>query len=208
MGATPSRRFQRRTYESSIHSEDDASREHSGGVVWKLGGDCTGAMRATASQWAEGIPKDEAQMKPGDLILMGGHVVMYTGNGKAVGAQTGNTAFQDQVSATSTRRSIWRTRMRLSSALGYPANRSPMLRRRPRCSLRVRSPLQICPRAAGVEQAATTAAGAVRMGVLARPRPPGPPRRPIPVGGTVSATPGSRCCRRRSQEMTRPLWRS
>lgn len=63
----------------------------------QLGGNWTGAMRSTWQSWADEVPKDLSQMKPGDLILMDGHVVMYTGNGQCVGAQTGNTAFQDQV---------------------------------------------------------------------------------------------------------------
>jgi len=62
-----------------------------------LGGNWTGAMRQTWRQWADQVPKNLNQMKPGDLLLMDGHVVMYTGNGKCVGAQTGNTAFRDQV---------------------------------------------------------------------------------------------------------------
>lgn len=62
-----------------------------------LGGNWTGAMRSTWPQWAQQVPKDLNQMKPGDLLLMNGHVVMYTGNGRCVGAQTGNTRFADQV---------------------------------------------------------------------------------------------------------------
>ena len=65
----------------------------------QLGGNWTGAMRSTWQEWADQVPKDLSQMKPGDLLLMDGHVVMYTGNGQCVGAQTGNTAFQDQVTA-------------------------------------------------------------------------------------------------------------
>jgi cell wall-associated NlpC family hydrolase len=63
----------------------------------RLGGNWTGAMRSTWPQWADQVPKDLNQMKPGDLLLMNGHVVMYTGNGRCVGAQTSNTAFADQV---------------------------------------------------------------------------------------------------------------
>lgn len=62
-----------------------------------LGGNWTGAMRSTWPQWAQQVPKDLNQMKPGDLLLMNGHVVMYTGNGRCVGAQTSHTAFADQV---------------------------------------------------------------------------------------------------------------
>lgn len=64
-----------------------------------LGGNWTGAMRSTWRNWAQQVPKDLNQMKPGDLLLMDGHVVMYTGNGKCVGAQTSNTNFRDQVTA-------------------------------------------------------------------------------------------------------------
>lgn len=63
----------------------------------KLGGDWTGAMRSTWHSWADEVPKKQSAMKPGDLILMNGHVVMYIGNGKCVGAQTSHTAFKDQV---------------------------------------------------------------------------------------------------------------
>jgi cell wall-associated NlpC family hydrolase len=63
----------------------------------KLGGNWTGAMRATWPKWADRVPKNVSAMKPGDLILMNGHVVMYTGNGKCVGAQTSHTTFRDQV---------------------------------------------------------------------------------------------------------------
>ena len=63
----------------------------------KLGGSYTAAMRSSWPKWADQVPKDVNAMKPGDLILMNGHVVMYTGNGKCVGAQTSHTAFQDQV---------------------------------------------------------------------------------------------------------------
>ena len=59
----------------------------------------TGAMRSTWPQWADQVPKNTSQMQPGDLILMDGHVVMYTGNGRCVGAQTSHTAFADQVTA-------------------------------------------------------------------------------------------------------------
>jgi len=64
-----------------------------------LGGNWTGAMRSTWRQWAQQVPKDLNQMKPGDLLLMDGHVVMYTGNGRCVGAQTSHTNFRDQVTA-------------------------------------------------------------------------------------------------------------
>lgn len=63
----------------------------------KLGGNWTGAMQDTWRKWADQVPKRVDAMKPGDLILMNGHVVMYTGNGQCVGAQTSHTAFQDQV---------------------------------------------------------------------------------------------------------------
>lgn len=62
-----------------------------------LGGNWTGAMRSTWPSWAEQVPKKADAMKAGDLILMNGHVVMYLGNGKCVGAQTSHTNFQDQV---------------------------------------------------------------------------------------------------------------
>ncbi|MEW5740108.1 MAG: NlpC/P60 family protein [Myxococcota bacterium] len=62
-----------------------------------LGGNWTGAMRSTWPQWADQVPKHTSQMKPGDLILMNGHVVMYIGGGRCVGAQTSHTAFQHQV---------------------------------------------------------------------------------------------------------------
>ena len=62
-----------------------------------LGGNWTGAMRSTWPQWADQVPKNTNAMKPGDLILMNGHVVMYIGNGRCVGAQTSHTAFADQV---------------------------------------------------------------------------------------------------------------
>src|SRR4051812_30907862 len=64
-----------------------------------LGGNYTGAMRDSWPQWADKVPNDESQMKPGDLLLMNGHVVMYTGNGHCVGAQTSHGAFGDQVRA-------------------------------------------------------------------------------------------------------------
>jgi LysM repeat protein len=64
-----------------------------------LGGNWTGAMRSTWPQWADKVPKNLDAMKPGDLLLMNGHVVMYTGNGKCVGAQTSHTTFKDQVRA-------------------------------------------------------------------------------------------------------------
>lgn len=64
-----------------------------------LGGNWTGAMKDTWRSWADQVPKNLSQMKPGDLILMDGHVVMYTGDGKCVGAQTSHAAFQDQVRA-------------------------------------------------------------------------------------------------------------
>lgn len=62
-----------------------------------LGGNWTGAMRSTWRNWADQVPKNPGVMKPGDLILMDGHVVMYIGNGRCVGAQTSHTNFQDQV---------------------------------------------------------------------------------------------------------------
>jgi cell wall-associated NlpC family hydrolase len=62
-----------------------------------LGGNWTGAMRSTWPQWADQVPKNTAAMKPGDVILMNGHVVMYIGGGRCVGAQTSHTAFRDQV---------------------------------------------------------------------------------------------------------------
>lgn len=65
----------------------------------ELGGDWTGAMRATWPNWADQVPKDLDAMRPGDLVLVEGHVVMYTGNGRCVGAQTSNAAFKDQVRA-------------------------------------------------------------------------------------------------------------
>ncbi len=64
-----------------------------------LGGNWTGAMRSTWPQWADQVPKNLSQMKPGDLLLMDGHVVMYTGNGQCVGAQTSHGAWADQVRA-------------------------------------------------------------------------------------------------------------
>lgn len=64
-----------------------------------LGGNWTGAMKSTWPRWADKVPKNMSQMKPGDLLLMNGHVVMYTGNGKVVGAQTSHAAFKDQVRA-------------------------------------------------------------------------------------------------------------
>jgi cell wall-associated NlpC family hydrolase len=64
-----------------------------------LGGNWTGAMRSTWRNWADQVPKNPSAMKPGDLILMDGHVVMYIGNGKCVGAQTSNTAWDRQVTA-------------------------------------------------------------------------------------------------------------
>lgn len=57
----------------------------------------TGAMQSSWPQWADQVPKNTSAMQPGDLILMNGHVVMYTGDGKCVGAQTSHTAFADQV---------------------------------------------------------------------------------------------------------------
>lgn len=57
----------------------------------------TGAMRETWPQWADQVPKDTAQMQPGDLLLMDGHVVMYTGDGMCVGAQGSKLAWDDQV---------------------------------------------------------------------------------------------------------------
>jgi cell wall-associated NlpC family hydrolase len=64
-----------------------------------LGGNWTGAMRSTWRNWADQVPKNANVMKPGDLILMDGHVVMYIGNGKCVGAQTSHTAWDRQVTA-------------------------------------------------------------------------------------------------------------
>jgi cell wall-associated NlpC family hydrolase len=63
----------------------------------KLGANYTAAMRATWPQWAQQVPKSTSAMKPGDLILMNGHVVMYIGGGKCVGAQGTGPAFQEQV---------------------------------------------------------------------------------------------------------------
>lgn len=65
----------------------------------ELGGNWTGAMRSTWRNWADEVPKHVAELQPGDLLLMDGHVVMYAGNGRCVGAQTANTAFQHQVRA-------------------------------------------------------------------------------------------------------------
>lgn len=65
----------------------------------ELGGNWTGAMRSTWRSWADQVPKNPSAMKPGDLLLMDGHVVMYIGNGKCVGAQTSNTAWDRQVTA-------------------------------------------------------------------------------------------------------------
>jgi cell wall-associated NlpC family hydrolase len=57
----------------------------------KLGAEQTGQMQLTASQWADQIPidhqhPDTSQLKPGDLVVMSGHVAMYTGDGKCVEA--------------------------------------------------------------------------------------------------------------------------
>lgn len=65
----------------------------------ELGGNWTGAMWSTWRNWADQVPKNPSAMKPGDLLLMDGHVVMYIGNGKCVGAQTSNTAWDRQVRA-------------------------------------------------------------------------------------------------------------
>ncbi len=69
------------------------------GISFGSGVDWTGAMRQHASEFADEIPKDLSQMKPGDLLLMDGHVVMYIGNGQCVGAQTSHAAFDRQVRA-------------------------------------------------------------------------------------------------------------
>ncbi|MBK7859350.1 MAG: C40 family peptidase [Archangiaceae bacterium] len=65
----------------------------------ELGGNWTGAMWSNHESWSDEVPKDPAQMMPGDLILMDGHVIMYAGNGQCVGAQSGKPEFDRQVRA-------------------------------------------------------------------------------------------------------------
>ena len=63
----------------------------------------TSAMKANASSFATKVPIQGsmeatiASMKPGDLVVMDGHVVMYTGGGKCVAACTDERTLKDQV---------------------------------------------------------------------------------------------------------------
>lgn len=71
------------------------------GIDWGDDDNWTGGMINGYSDFADRIPKDLNQMQPGDLVVARGggygHVVMYIGDGKFVGAQTENAAFADQV---------------------------------------------------------------------------------------------------------------
>ncbi|MBK7862399.1 MAG: C40 family peptidase [Archangiaceae bacterium] len=50
----------------------------------------TSGMWDTHNNWAQTIEPNLKKMQPDNLILMSGHVVMYTGDGKCVGARTNN----------------------------------------------------------------------------------------------------------------------
>ena len=68
-----------------------------------LGSMNTSAMKSSASSFATKVPIQGsmeatiASMKPGDLVVMDGHVVMYTGGGKCVAACTDERTLKDQV---------------------------------------------------------------------------------------------------------------